>query len=160
MQLESGLDWDHGTPCLDSSNVLACYQSKSYNVHTMCLLVTKVSIRSLQCACQIRGHLNTCHQLSPYLSPNIPMLANKVSLKKRSRYILVLICILSNCNWGNQAQLKQPWSFFSGIHYIYYTSTAKLASCKSSLLTNYDCRPFCLWGLPFLLPCALWRCSL
>jgi len=33
------------------SNVPACYQSKSYNVHTMCLLVIKGSLKSLQCAC-------------------------------------------------------------------------------------------------------------
>jgi len=39
--LESGLDLDHGTPCLDSSNAPACYQSKSYNVHAMGLLDTK-----------------------------------------------------------------------------------------------------------------------
>jgi len=41
MQLKSGLDLDHGTPCLDLSNVPACYQSKSSNVHTMGLLDTK-----------------------------------------------------------------------------------------------------------------------
>jgi len=44
MQLKSGLDWDHGTPC----SVPACHQSKSYNVHTMCLLDTKVSLNNLR----------------------------------------------------------------------------------------------------------------
>ena len=33
-------------------NVPACYRSKSYNVHTICLLVTKVNLTMcIQCAC-------------------------------------------------------------------------------------------------------------
>jgi len=43
---------------------------------------------------------------------------------------------------------------------LHYTSIAKLVSCKYSVLTNYDNRPFCLWSFLFLLTCALWRCSL
>ena len=44
----------------------------------MCLLVTKVSAKSF-----------TNERPLEYLSPNVPMLVNKVSL-----YILVLICLL------------------------------------------------------------------
>ena len=61
----------------------------------------------------MRGHLNTCDQSVLLLSPNIPMLAldNKVSW-----YILhTRLDMLSNCNWSNQAQLKQTWSFYSDI---------------------------------------------
>ena len=65
-------------------NVSACYQSVPLML-AMCLLVTNVSLK----ASQMRGHLNTCHQSVPFLSPNIPMLVNKVS-----QYILVLICFL------------------------------------------------------------------
>jgi len=32
----------------------------------------------------------------------------------------------------------------TALNYIYYTSTAKSVTCKNSLLTNYDSRPFCL----------------
>ena len=116
MQLENGLDWDHGTLCLDSSNVPPCYQSKSYNVHTMCLLNTKVSLKNLQCVCllpkcPLRAYnmstsftyerplewlsLTVSHQTSPWLSTKCP-LKNKVHTHPD---------MLSNCNWGNQAQL-------------------------------------------------------
>ena len=62
----------------------------------MCLLVTKVSIKSF-----------TIERPLEYLSPNIPMLINKVS-----RYILVLICLLIVTE-AKLAWLKQPWSFSS-----------------------------------------------
>ena len=52
-------------------------------IHPMCLLVTKLFLKSLQCArmCllvtkvflksfKMRGHLNACHQMSPCLSTN------------------------------------------------------------------------------------------
>jgi len=38
--------------------------------------------------------------------------------------ILEFDCVLSDCNWVNQAQLKQPWSFYS----IY--------ACRSALVTS------------------------
>jgi len=33
-------------------------------------------------------------------------------------YHNILECMLSDCNWVNQAQLKQPWSFYSVYHTI------------------------------------------
>jgi len=31
----------------------------------------------------------------------------------RAAWTNILECMLSNCNWVNQAHLKQPWSFYS-----------------------------------------------
>ena len=80
-----------------------CLLSKCSLKLTMCLLVIKVSLKSLQCVCllskcllkasQMRGHLNTC------LSTKFPL--------------HTCLDIPSNWNWGNQAQLKQSWSFYT-----------------------------------------------
>ena len=85
---------------MPASNVPACYKSKSYNVHTMCLLVTDVPYNVPACCLLVTksftNELNACQQLSPCLSPSIPMLINKVSLKNKVHvHILVLICLLN-----------------------------------------------------------------
>jgi len=46
---------------------------------------------------QMGGHLIACHKLSPFVSPSIPMLVNKVCPKIKV-HVLVLVIMLSNCN--------------------------------------------------------------
>ena len=73
MQLKSGLDQGHGTPCWYLPNVPAFTKPflKHYNVHTICLLVTKMSLKAYNVstcyqenleASQMKEHLNACHQ--------------------------------------------------------------------------------------------------
>ena len=93
-----------------SYNVPACYQCplKAYSLLTNCPL----KIYNVYACCQMLhkwGHLNACHQLFPCLSPNIPTLVNSVPPKKGTYTHLDM----SNWNRGNQAQLKQPCSFYS-----------------------------------------------
>jgi len=56
-------------------------------------------------ASQMREHLNVCHHA------NVPMLVNKAHPK--TRWLRTRLVLLSNCNRGNQAQLKQLCSFHS-----------------------------------------------
>ena len=84
-----------------SYNVPASYQSVCQKL-AMCLLVTKVFLKSLQCVCllpkcrlkasQMRSHLNT--------SPNILMLVNKFPVHTLLAYFLIEVTKL---NWNNSA---------------------------------------------------------
>ena len=114
------------------------------------MLVTKVFLRSLQCVCllpkfplkasQMRGHLNTCHQSVPFLSPNIPML-----IKKFSPCILILICILivtevTKLSWNNSGP-------FTVSHMLQSIVTGPHRECREysslSLFTLRDTRAQC-----------------
>jgi len=61
-----------------------CYQNVLKSLQCVCLLL-KCPLK----ASQMRGHMNIYHQSVPFLSPNIPLLVNKVSW-----YILLLIRFL------------------------------------------------------------------
>ena len=74
---------------LKAYNVSACYQ-KLHKWEAMLILVNKVW---------------------PCLSPNVPMLVNKVFPKKQSTYFYILY------NWSNQVHVKQPWCFYSSPAY-------------------------------------------
>ena len=94
MQLESGLDWDHGTPCLDSSNVPACYQSKSYNVHTMCLLNTKVSLKNLPCVCLLPKCLLRAYNMSTSFTYERPLECLSLTVSHQTSPWLSTKCFL------------------------------------------------------------------
>ena len=108
----------------------------------MCLLVIKVSLKSLQCVCllskcllkasQMRGHLNTC------LSTKFPL--------------HTCLDIPSNWNWGNQAQLKQSWSFYSEAVFVnsrcmlhsnlkrdYFSDYFMNSSAAGVMFSNWNC---------------------
>jgi len=73
------------------------------SLQCVCLHVTEVSLKRLQ---WLLGYITKVSRMLP----NITMLVNKVSPKSK---VYILIWLLSNCNWGNQAQFKQPLSFYS-----------------------------------------------
>jgi len=56
-------------------------------MHTMCLLVIKMSLTTAK----MRDHSSACHQTSPCLSTKCP---------PENRYIRVCLDLLSNCTWG------------------------------------------------------------
>ena len=62
-----------------------------------------------------------------------PMLVNKVS-PKNMVHTRLDTCMLSNCNWGNQAQLKQSCSFYS-VWSIYKVLSTHNCSCTSTSIT-------------------------
>ena len=123
------------------------YQTKSYNVHTMCLLDTKVSLKNLHCVrllpkCLLRAYnvfksftnerpLECLSLTVPLFVIKHPMLVNKVSPKNM---VYTRLDMLSNCNWGNQAQLKQFCSFYS-VWSIYKVLSTHSCSCTSTSIT-------------------------
>jgi len=44
----------------------------------------------------------------------------------RTAWDSILECMLSECNWVNQAQLKQPWSFYSDAVIMKFTLASAL----------------------------------
>ena len=100
-----------------------------------------MSLKSLQCVCLLpkaTWMLNVtncplvCHQSSPCLS-------TKCTLK--TGYIIYSSWYASNCNWGKQAQLKQPCSFYSAFgtfplkwHPIVNVARCKGHNCRTSMV--------------------------
>ena len=76
-------EWGHGTPC---------------GIHTMCLLVTKVSLKSFK------------NERQPESLPVFPCLSSSILMlvDKKGHTLDILICF-----WSNQAQLKQTCFFYN-----------------------------------------------
>ena len=92
-------------------------------IHPMCLLVTKVNLTTCITMCLLATKIFTNERPLKCLSLTVPLFATKhphaFQQLQSVPYILDLICFLI----GNQAQLKQPWSFYSvwNIDLVHFT---------------------------------------
>ena len=111
----------------------------------MCLLVTKGSLKSLQCMFMrllvTKVFLQSLQCV--WLLPKCLLSVTKHPYACQQSF-LVHTCLdmLLKCNWGNQAQLKQPWSFYSESHVTANWSTCRVHGVQffiSLYIKGYTC---------------------
>ena len=129
--------------CYQSVNVSACCQKfqKSFkghfgNKHARCMHIVRLFWYHASRHIGWIQTRSTMHDLNP---DHAWSQSRPCTLELHG--IAFLECMLSNCNWVNQAQLRQPWSF-TVYCFCHYICMAMSLHCYSQI---WNCHEINIW---------------